>query len=310
MEPSGHMAGRLIVLLGGVPLEGIKKPLAEGTRFSLGRSAENGLILPHPDVGLRHAELRVQHYGLTITQLTDEAATTVEGVAIAEGETRTLTHGMEFVVGPFTVRFEAAWARERVAPGSAPADGLTTWSEPPSPELDAAWRPAPLPPVTTEESRYLFDLPMIFHDPSAPFLGRYLRIFEHLWEPLEIQQDQIASYADPGLCPPSFVTLLAEWLGIAVDPSLPELRQRALVREGIALYRQRGTARALARVLGLSIGRAIKIAEVAGEPCVIEVTVAAPEAGDDERARLYNQVETLLQIHKPAHVGYRLRVIG
>ncbi len=54
--------------------------------------------------------------------------------------------------------------------------------------------------VESAASRYLADLPVIYHDEQG-FLARYLKIFESIWEPFEWRQDQIALYFDPRTCP-------------------------------------------------------------------------------------------------------------
>src|SRR2546427_437089 len=59
------------------------------------------------------------------------------------------------------------------------------------PGVDASRRRWRRPRVDSPASRYLADLPTVFQDPMFPFLGRYLRIFEHIWEPFEWRQDHI-----------------------------------------------------------------------------------------------------------------------
>lgn len=149
-------------------------------------------------------------------------------------------------------------------------------------------------------SRYLGDLPVLYQ--GNDFLGRFLLIFESLWEPLEQRQDHIAMYFDPRTSPASFLPWLADWLGIAVSRHWPEARLRRLVDEAMELYQWRGTRYGLEQMIEVCTGVRPTVSNDPDRPFVIRVSITAPPGGELDRAL----VEDLLRTHKPAHVGYEL----
>jgi phage tail-like protein len=189
--------------------------------------------------------------------------------------------------------------------------------------------PAPLP--ATLRSQYLRHLPSIFDDGgldplkatgepirrpngelligadgeplrrNQAFLGRMLVIFEALWEPLEQRQDHIAMYFDPRTCPAEMLSWLAGWLDVTLDAHWPEDRRRSLLAEAMELFRWRGTAYGLTRIIEVSTGLTAVITDDA-EPFVIRVRVSIPSGSGVRR----DVLETLIREHKPAHVGYVL----
>lgn len=190
--------------------------------------------------------------------------------------------------------------------------------------------PVPLPP--TLRSQYLRHLPSLFDDGgrdgtaavgeglrrptgeplSLPngdplrrnqdFLARMLLVFESLWEPLEQRQDHIAMYFDPRTCPAELLPWLGAWLDVTLDPHWPEERRRNLLAEAMELFRWRGTAYGLARMIEVSTGLTPVITDEATEPFVVRIAVAIPPASGVRR----EVIEDLIRAHKPAHVGYVL----
>jgi phage tail-like protein len=152
------------------------------------------------------------------------------------------------------------------------------------------------------DSRYLRYLPAIFQENE--FLGRYLRIFETIWEPLEWRQNHINLYFDPRTCPPSFLPWLAGWLDLAVNPYWPESRIRRLIAEAADLYRWRGTAYGLKRLIEVVTGLTPTITEHPAQPFVFHVSLVIPP-GSDVDAIL---IDDLVRTHKPAHAGYILDI--
>jgi phage tail-like protein len=143
---------------------------------------------------------------------------------------------------------------------------------------------------------------MIFHDND--FLRRYLLIFETIWEPLEQRQDHIAMYFDPHTSPASFLPWLASWLGIELSSRLPEATRRALLAEGMALQRWRGTRYCLARVIEICAGVTPQIIEDPALPFVVRVIITAPTGTDVDRTL----IEELIRAYKPAYLGYVLEI--
>lgn len=151
-------------------------------------------------------------------------------------------------------------------------------------------------------SRYLQHLPIIFHDND--FLGRYLLIFESLWEPLEQRQDFLDMYFDPRTCPESFLGWLASWLGITLNQHWPVARRRLLLSEAFELYRWRGTRYGLARMLEICTGLTPEITDGEAQPFVFRIRLTIPPESGVER----EFIEELIQAHKPAHAGYILEL--
>ena len=158
----------------------------------------------------------------------------------------------------------------------------------------------PLPNGTG--SIYLDHLPTIFQD--SDFMGRFLQIFESVWEPLEQRQDHLAMYIDPRTCPAPFLPWLAGWLGVDVGARWPEGRLRTLVEEAVELYRWRGTQYGLTRMIEVCTGVTPVIAETASNPFVLHIRVAIPADSDVDRELL----ERLIVANKPAHAAYVLEV--
>ncbi len=190
--------------------------------------------------------------------------------------------------------------------------------------------PVPLPPSL--RSQYLRHLPSVFDDGALDvaraldeplrrangelllrpngeplrrnqdFLARMLLVFESIWEPLEQRQDHVAMYFDPRTCPAELLPWLGAWLDVTLDPHWPEERRRSLLAEAMELFRWRGTAYGLTRMIEVSTGLTPVISDDVGEPFVIRVSVAIP-SGSGVRPET---IEDLIRAHKPAHVGYVL----
>jgi phage tail-like protein len=151
-------------------------------------------------------------------------------------------------------------------------------------------------------SRYLDYLPAMFSDND--FLGRYLLIFESLWEPIEQRQDHMDMFIDPATCPASFLAWLASWFDLPVARHWPERRIRELLAEVMDLYRWRGTTYGMAQMIEIWTGVTPEIVESPTEPYVFRVRMKAADGGSIDR-RL---VEDLLRAHKPAATGYILEI--
>jgi phage tail-like protein len=225
-----------------------------------------------------------------------------------------LTDGVVCEIGPFllTYRGQLAQTQSITTDGGGTEPESTAADTPPSVSLPVAAEvtlvpvrlrlTSPAPLATGPDSRYLRDLPVIFHEQD--FFGRFLQIFESIWEPLEQREDHIDMYFDPRTCPALFIPWLASWLHIAVNPHWPEARRRALAADAMELYRWRGTKYGLARLLEVCTGVTPDVRDDSAQPYVFRVTVTLP-SGSDIRREL---IEELIETHKPAHAGYVLEV--
>jgi phage tail-like protein len=154
----------------------------------------------------------------------------------------------------------------------------------------------------SETSRYVRDLPAIYQGMENGFLGRYLRIFEAIWEPFEQRQSQITMYFDPRTSPAALLPMLEHWLAIPFSQHWPEFRRRQLLAEAADLYRWRGTNNALERVIAIYTGVPPMITAHPSEPFVIQI---------DPRVRIEQQADQealvlLIELFKPAHIAYTI----
>ncbi|MFN2608118.1 MAG: phage tail protein [Acidimicrobiales bacterium] len=97
------------------------------------------------------------------------------------------------------------------------------------------------------------------------FLRRFLGIFDELNETVQLGVDGIEHLADPTVAPPELVRWLGGWLAVeSIDPSSPELRQRARVMALGRLLWWRGTAAGLCGLLELLTGGPADVVDSGG----------------------------------------------
>ena len=281
---------------------------------TIGRTPANVLPLPHESVSRAHAELRVSPEAVVLTDTGSANGTFIGDVRLAPQQPVQLTPGTVFRIGPFMLRYEAAAV---AAAESAPEASV---EERPAPQKTA---PVPLPmpvavfaaspaPRSTHQvplphdpvSTYLDFLPVIFQD--GDFLGRFLLIFQSIWEPLEQRQDHMPMYFDPRTCPEPFLQWLSDWLGVVVGPVSEEGRLRMLLGEAVELYRWRGTRYGLTRMIEISTGITPLIGETPEDPAVLHIRVSVPPESKVDR----DAIERLIVANKPAHAAYLLEVVA
>jgi phage tail-like protein len=308
---AAEAAPQLIIELEGQPVQtfALNVPVV-----TIGRTPGNVLPLPHEAVSRNHAELQLGPEGAILTDLASKNGTFVGRVRLAPHQPVRLAPGSVIRIGPFVLRYEltpvaaapvveeagersqAATVRPQVAPAPPPP---LAYSPPPPP------RPlyeVPLPRDPT--SVYLDFLPSIFQDND--FLGRFLLIFQSIWEPLEQRQDHLAMYIDPRTSPAVFLPWLAGWLGVAIGTPMTEGRLRELLSEAVELYRWRGTRYGLTRMIEVCTGLKPQIAESSADPFVLHIRVAIPPDSEADR----DAIERLVIANKPAHTGYILEVFS
>jgi phage tail-like protein len=96
------------------------------------------------------------------------------------------------------------------------------------------------------------------------FTRQFLRIFEDLAGDVRRRVDGFRDYLDVRLAPAEFVRWMGGWLGLAVDPSLPEEHQRSLVMAAGPLFPWRGTRRGLQGLLEALTRAPVQIEEGGG----------------------------------------------
>jgi phage tail-like protein len=280
----------------------------------IGRAPDNDLSLQHPGVSRHHVELSVMPDGMIVTDLGSANGSFIDAVRILPFQPTRLESGRVLRVGPFFLATRRSpgdpfgWTEPLVPNGESTTRGasrsidLAQYQQALATRA-AARRPSPpAPEPIASTSKYLEYLPAIFADND--FLGRFLLIFESIWEPLEQRQDHMSMYFDPATCPASFLTWFAGWFDLAVGAHWPERRKRDLLGQAMDLYRWRGTRYGMTQMIELWTGFTPDIQESPTDPFVFHVRLSVPSGIDVDR-RL---VEDLVQAHKPAHAGYVLEI--
>ncbi len=326
--------GQLIVQLAGKPHKTVE---LGASPLKIGRSPENDLVLESLGVAREHAELRWEQGVPVVTHVGGNAETRVNGTRLLSRQPQALGNGDILEIGLFTITYQAGVAAQDVEEGKVLEEeaAATPETEPmvtpemptEAPTADNAPAPPPALPASTQQltvrqpeermtarasyplakysrddakSSFLEHLPIIFQDNG--FLRRYMLLLETLWEPLEQRQDQIAMYFDPLTCPLSFLPWLAGWFGFPLNPHWPERLTRSLIKEIVELYRWRGTQYGLTRLLEIYTGAAPQIRTLPTAPFVFRIKVKLPTGREVSR----EEIVQLINLHKPAHLGYVL----
>jgi phage tail-like protein len=114
---------------------------------------------------------------------------------------------------------------------------------------------------------YLTYLPAVYSrrdddDPSgAIFLERYLAMFEGRLTDAEGRYESVARQLNPLAADDEWLAFVGSWFALIFDPSWPRARKALLLTEIFDLYRRRGTAGALARLVEIYTGHAPEIIE-------------------------------------------------
>ncbi len=267
--------------------------------LSIGRTPDNGLPLRDSAVAIRHAEISVEGGVYLLTMLSAEPHLTfVNGQRLSPHQPHRLEQGDEIQIGPFTVAF---LPEDRPAPdvqqprprGQVVAQGElgTVPVRPPVPTY-----PAPQPQPGGAALYHQF-LPPFFQE--SPLLGQLLKVFETIWEPLQVRQNHLDAHFDARLCPPEVLGWMAGWLGAPLERHWPEGRQRAWMHEVVNLYRWRGTRYGLSRALETVYGVRPVLIEDQTRPHTL--TVRLPDSPDGEDSAGRDAVTRFIHQHAPAH---------
>jgi phage tail-like protein len=294
-----------------------------GELYSIGRHTDNTLPLPDAALSDLHAEIRIVDGRALLTDQGSTSGTFIGATRLLPHQPVILTDGDVILIGAYEIVYRSqidrvvspsesdetsASAAEGAWPAVAGAADATD-----IPTVPCRRREIVLPDPRKSVSRYLQFLPVAFQksdengrgaDDPNDFLSRFLQIFETIWEPLEQRQDHIAMFFSPRSCPASWLPWLASWVGIAVDPALPEPRARALVMNGMRIGQWRGTRKGLSLAIEVHLGLQPDIVERPDEPNVFRVRVKLPR----DSADLLPALRELVQAYKPAHMGFVIEV--
>ncbi|MBL7200023.1 MAG: FHA domain-containing protein [Anaerolineae bacterium] len=282
---------------------------------------ENDLSLAHGLVSRRHVQIFCDRQPYRIVDLGSSNGTMVNDIPLPANEVRELRDGDRIAIGPFTLTYEAPQAIEEVLPSEpapSPAEVPEAFTGLRVEEAPLAPPPVEPPPVgpgrpagraadpwigmPLDRSRWLQYLPYIYSE--DPFLGRYLLIFEDLFGPL----DQIAAhfdlYLNPRTAPESYLSVLANWLGLVLDERWPAERRRAVLDSAVELYDFRGTKKGLIKLLEASTDCRVEIQENVDGPHSFRVTL---QPGGDQHVD-EQMVRHLIETNKPAHTVYSLQI--
>lgn len=87
------------------------------------------------------------------------------------------------------------------------------------------------------------ELPGLYQDDD--FTQRFTAALDAVLAPIFITLDAVEAYIDPWLAPEDFLDWLSDWVGITIDPDLPEARQRAVVARAAELFTWAGTTKGI-----------------------------------------------------------------
>ncbi len=173
-------------------------------------------------------------------------------------------------------------------------------------------------------SDYLKYLPAIYSQDE--FWGRFLRIFEDVWSPIDERIGQMNLYLDPKYTPESFLPWLASWMGIDLNPRMSLREQRKLIQNLIELSSWRGTRRGLREHIKLVTGLESQISESGAGMILSEAsqlgvnTTLSSISGRnhllitlfaDDTAKVDRElVGAIILFHLPAQATYSLEIVS
>jgi phage tail-like protein len=106
-------------------------------------------------------------------------------------------------------------------------------------------------------------LPRIYsrEETAADFLRRYLSIMEGAMREIDLRAVYRHVLLDPDAAPQEALSWLAGFIGLALDNRWPLEARRTLIRNGVRLFRFRGTVAGLKQFIEIYLGRSIEIVE-------------------------------------------------
>jgi phage tail-like protein len=155
------------------------------------------------------------------------------------------------------------------------------------------------------------------------FLERFCAALDGVVAPVLVTLDSLDVYVDPQLTPDAFLGWLGGWVALGARQRWPEQAWRTLIDNASELFRRRGTAWALERVVELYTGGAVEVddpgwSDVPADqsasrrregPGVVDVLVRGGRIRPDDQAQMAG-LRHVVREAVPAHVAYRVEVIA
>lgn len=186
-------------------------------------------------------------------------------------------------------------------------------------------------------------LPAIYQE--DPFIGQFLLAFEKILlgnddvglsyegleekiEGLEEKIDRLSDYFNPKKAPEEFLSWLADWTAFTIRSDLNLEQRRKFIANIIQRYQWRGTKKNMGELLkifsvgvptvdeaassGLQIGDQSTIGEDTyiggGSSHFFRVTIKLAKVTEKLLAREFEIIRALIELEKPAHTFYELKV--
>ena len=287
-----------------------------GETAVIGRQPGVDILLEHPLVSRRHAQLIITPTTCELTDLGSSNGTRLNGAPLPPNAPTFLSQGDVIEIGPFklelelerelevereeeteTEREEEPKPAEKPIPPAPPPPISPISPAPPLPRP-----PAPIPPgLSTHSTRLLHYLPGIYH---TDLMSRFLALFESILIPIEWNIDNFDLYLDPDTSPVGFLPWLCNWFEVVFDDTWNERQRRQFLGEAAELYGRRGTQWAMSRLLEIYTGHPPRIDDKAEklDPFTFSVEIPLSEKGLNRTL-----IEHIIDNNKPAHTTYKLR---
>jgi phage tail-like protein len=160
-------------------------------------------------------------------------------------------------------------------------------------------------------------LPSVYLEDSLA--QRFTEGLDTVLAPVFVTLDCLDAYLDPWLTPPDFLPWLAPWVGIELDETWPEDRQRAMVAAAAQLHRDRGTHGGLVKYLRLLTGGEVELIESGGTHWSTEPGTPPPGATtpglrvivrvSDPLSVNQDRLDRAVRESRPAHLPYEVEVL-
>jgi phage tail-like protein len=264
----------------------------------VGRTDDNNLALRHREISRQHMRIAWR----------DDDKFTVEDLNSSNGvwlnETRLVPRipvelgiGDVIRLGPFLIRVDSyVYHQPQIIPRPNIVEDASDVL-PPVPARAAEY----LPGIPRDRSNWLTFLPEIYQQDE--FLGRYLLIFESMFNPIWWVVDNFDMYISPEVAPQEWLQWMASWFDLLLLEDLPIDTQRRIMDQLGWLFMRRGTPAGLSRMLELYFGVTPEIIE--DDYCHFEVILPLSES-DSNLTR--DVAERIIDSQRPAFASYDLRV--